>query len=473
MLSPDVVVWSIRKRKRKRTKPYELRWNVGGASQSKSFLTRTLADNFRSDLLQAAKRGELFDTAGGLPASMRELPEEEPQLLWFAFACDYAAKRWPGAAAKSRDSIIDGLSTATIAMATGAAADLDPLDIREAFRWAAIPQSTWVADDGDDAVDAPSDDIALTMTLLTGQTRPVADLGEPFVAKQLWEALAVKVDGRPAARETTLRRRRVTNTALEYAVDLKVLTANPFKGIKRKKVAHAGAVDRRVVANPAQVRELLTALTYVGSWKRARGRRLVAFFATLYYGGMRPAEAVGLRESDCDLPETGWGLLTLAETRPSSRKKYTDNHELHDTRGLKQRDPNDVREVPIPPHLVRILRDHISEFGTGPDGRMFTNERGGVLGSTTYSRAWREARAFALTPRQVASPLVGTAYDLRHAALSTWLNGGVDPTDVAERAGNSVDVLMKRYAKCLDGRHERNNKLIQKALGVEQLSGND
>lgn len=72
----------------------------------------------------------------------------------------------------------------------------------------------------------------------------------------------------------------------------------------------------------------------------------------------------------------------------------------------------------------------------------------------------------ALTPRQAASPLAGTAYDLRHAALSTWLNGGVDPTDVAERAGNSVEVLLKRYVKCLDGHRTRNNRLIQKALEI-------
>jgi hypothetical protein len=26
-------------------------------------------------------------------------------------------------------------------------------------------------------------------------------------------------------------------------------------------------------------------------------------------------------------------------------------------------------------------------------------------------------------------------YDLRHACLSTWLNGGIYPTQVAERAG--------------------------------------
>jgi hypothetical protein len=35
---------------------------------------------------------------------------------------------------------------------------------------------------------------------------------------------------------------------------------------------------------------------------------------------------------------------------------------------------------------------------------------------------------------------------------------------VAERAGNSVEVLLKRYAKCLDGRQERNNRLIEQVL---------
>lgn len=248
------------------------------------------------------------------------------------------------------------------------------------------------------------------------------------------------------------------------------LDASPFKQVKKKRTAHDVSVDRRVVANPSQVRELLTALSYVGSWRRARGRRLVAFFATLYYAGVRPAEAIGLRKDDCDLPEHGWGLLTLSETRSTIGRRYTDSGEVHDRRGLKQRERDDVRPVPIPPHLVRTLRDHIEAFGTAPDGRLFRNERGGVLGSTTYARAWKEARRLAFTPRQVASPLAGTAYDLRHAALSTWLNSGVDPTDVAERAGNSVEVLLKRYAKCLDGHRERNNKLIERALRIEDYA---
>jgi len=63
-----------------------------------------------------------------------------------------------------------------------------------------------------------------------------------------------------------------------------------------------------------------------------------------------------------------------------------------------------------------------------------------------------------------ASPLAGRPYDLRHACLSTWLNAGVDPPQVAEWAGNSVDVLLRVYAKCIVGRDKLNRRLIEDAL---------
>jgi integrase len=75
--------------------------------------------------------------------------------------------------------------------------------------------------------------------------------------------------------------------------------------------------------------------------------------------------------------------------------------------------------VPIPPWLVQSLREHIDQFGAAPDGRLFRNERDGIFGSTTYSRVWEKARRLAFTPAQVASPLAGRPYDLRHAALTT------------------------------------------------------
>ncbi|AKG45494.1 integrase [Streptomyces xiamenensis] len=46
----------------------------------------------------------------------------------------------------------------------------------------------------------------------------------------------------------------------------------------------------------------------------------------------------------------------------------------------------------------------------------------------------------------------------------TWLIAGLDATEVAERAGNSVEVLLTRYAKCLDGRQDDANRCIEDPL---------
>jgi integrase len=119
---------------------------------------------------------------------------------------------------------------------------------------------------------------------------------------------------------------------------------------------------------------------------------------------------------------------------------------------------------PIPPELSHILRQHIETFGTASDGRMFSSDRGNVVASTAISDVWAEARTRALTPEQVASPLAGRPYDLRHAAVSLWLNAGVSPQDVAQRAGHSIEVLLRVYAKCLHGGETIANKRIEAAL---------
>jgi integrase len=190
----------------------------------------------------------------------------------------------------------------------------------------------------------------------------------------------------------------------------------------------------------------------------------VAFFATIYYSAARPAEVVNIRETDCKLPERGWGELTLWETRPTAGSRWTDSGEVHDRRGLKRRAARDVRIVPIPPALVEILRGHIDRFGLADDGRLFRSPGGGVVGSSTYARVWATARLLALTPAQVASQLAARPYDLRHAAVSTWPNAGVPAAEVAERAGHSVEVLTKVYAKCMYGQRDAMNERISALL---------
>ena len=53
---------------------------------------------------------------------------------------------------------------------------------------------------------------------------------------------------------------------------------------------------------------------------------------------------------------------------------------------------------------------------------------------------------------------------MRHAAVSLWLNAGVPATEVADRAGHSVQVLLRVYAKCLDDGEAVANKRIDAAL---------
>jgi integrase len=98
---------------------------------------------------------------------------------------------------------------------------------------------------------------------------------------------------------------------------------------------------------------------------------------------------------------------------------------------------------------VAIWRDSVQTFGTAQDRRLFFTERGNIVGYTICHRVWKEARALALPPALSATPLSKRPYDLRHSALSTWLAAGADPAQVAQRAGNSVEVLLTRYAKCL------------------------
>lgn len=320
-LTHDVSIWSIRNRNAKRkgkeapnrqwSKPYELRWRVGYKPQSQSFLTRALADHFRADLLKAAQRGELFDPESGLPESMLAV-DAPASRSWFDFAKAYVAVRWPKAAANTRFSIVDSLAVATLGLLDGEATNLDREVVRAAMLWALPPETGNNREvTGERFADfarrrkLDPRSVRAALTVLSKATRRMSELGEPDVVRSLIDELGTNLDGSPAAADTESIRRRAVNTALEYAVEVGDLEQNPLqlKRYKRKKVGRTQAIDRRVVVNPTQARELLTAVSYVGSWRRARGRRLVGFLATMYYAGTRPAEVVGLRRQDCELPE--------------------------------------------------------------------------------------------------------------------------------------------------------------------------
>ncbi|MCH6162625.1 tyrosine-type recombinase/integrase [Streptomyces marispadix] len=454
MKSYKVSVWKLSANRSAKKPTYLARWSVDGQPFHETYKTKALADRFRAKLLRAVDKGEPFDTVTGLPDSLRS---GKAALSLLELAVKYVDHRWPTSSAKQRDSMTDALAVAVPALTRAVRSRPEPPVLRRAIRSYLLPTPRRTRE--------RPEEIEGAAQWLERASLPVAELTDVDRVHTLVDALGRKLDGKPAANQTYRRRRAVTYNALEYAVELDLLAANPLDKVRRKRGQRpVQEVDNRVVVNPRQARELLTAVTYVGGWERASGRRLRAFFGCLYYAAMRPGEALGLRDGDCDLPETGWGRLTVEETRPSVGKSWTDSGEAHDRRGLKQRSPGEVRIVPIPPPLVRMLHEHLEEFGTADDGRIFASERGNVVASSSYYRVWRQTRELGLQPDQVGTVLAAKPYDLRHACVSQWLNSGVPAPEVARRAYHSVEVLLKIYAKCIDGQEEEMNDRIMRGL---------
>ena len=80
-----------------------------------------------------------------------------------------------------------------------------------------------------------------------------------------------------------------------------------------------------------------------------------------------------------------------------------------------------------------------------------------------YLAVFHKARAAAFTEAEAASLVARRPCDLRHAAVSTWLNASGNPAQVAEWAGHSVDVLLRTYAKCIAGQQEEAKRRILEA----------
>jgi integrase len=240
----------------------------------------------------------------------------------------------------------------------------------------------------------PPADISAALEWAAAASQPVAVLDDLDVLRAVLSDCARTQVGRPAAATTQRRKRSVLYNAVGYAVEKRLLDANPIDRIQWKAPQVAETVDRRVVASPAQVRALLVGVRGQGP----RGQHLEAFFGCLYYAALRPSEAVALREADCHLPARGWGRIDLAGSEPRAGRDWTDHGTARQARCLKHRADGEMRSIPIPPELIALLSAHLKTYGTTADGRLFRTARGGAIQDSAYSAVWQAARKIAFTP---------------------------------------------------------------------------
>ncbi|MGA5312280.1 tyrosine-type recombinase/integrase [Micromonospora taraxaci] len=461
MSSYDVRVYSIQKRQLTKGFSYGVRWKVAGRPFRDTFATRALAESFRSKLVVSQREGVAFDEASGLPEPMARALNTRS---WYEHALAYVDMKWPRASAKHRKGIAETLATVTPALLSTDRGVPSDKALRAALYGWVFNKSRRNAGD-------PPAHLAAAVRWLKANTVDLTALTDAALVRKALDTLALRMDGAPASPSTIARKRAVFSGALKYAVELRLLDTHPMTLVSWTAPKTADEIDRGAVVNPDQARALLTEIGQTVP-------ELEAFFGCMYYAALRPEEVLHLREDEYERPAQpdGWGMLHLTGSTVAVGRDWGDGDETAEERGLKHRAKSATRDVPVPPPLARLLNHHVKEYPAGSNGKLFVTRRGPggryvptagqPIPNNTYGKAWRNARAKVLTPAQQRSPLARRPYDLRHAAVSLWLNAGVPATQVAEWAGHSVHVLMRVYAKCVYGQEEAARRRVEAALGL-------
>ena len=249
--------------------------------------------------------------------------------------------------------------------------------------------------------------------------------------------------------DTRRKVQQVLHKLLQVAANEGWLTRNPLQGIgmpgaKVEREAYA-LTEAEVEAIAAKVPSRYRALVW-----------------TLAETGMRVGEAVALRVKNLN------GSIRIVENAP----------EVGGRRALgTPKTEGSVRNVPISPRLRAILREHVEGVDAkgrpwvnrfDPESLVFTGERGAAVSQANFrKRVFQPAAERAKVLRDGEPP---TVHDLRHTAISLWLQRGLTPFEVAKMVGHTdLKMIERRYGHLYE--HALQEKIDRLAeSGAEKVS---
>ena len=223
------------------------------------------------------------------------------------------------------------------------------------------------------------------------------------------------------ASPATVRERLTTlNACWEWGIKTKLLTSNPW-----------GEVIRSVKVPPKQRPNPFTKPEVEAILDGFRTSPVYGHYADfvefLVSTGCRPGEASALQwkhlSDDCSVIWIGESLTRDGERKPTKT--------------------NRSRRFRLPLRVSAMLK--VRYVGQSPDVLVFPAPRGGRIDDHNFcTRAW----VHVLT---TASIEYRTPYNCRHTFISHSLERGMAPVTLAEIVGNSVKVLLERYAADVSG----------------------
>ena len=217
-----------------------------------------------------------------------------------------------------------------------------------------------------------------------------------------------------------------------------------------KSAVKEGLIDRNPMASidrPKAVKKLVDPYTRIEAekiieWMYANAERYsqiyAAFFEFLFFTGLRPGEAMGLRWEDVDLSaKTAQIRRIVVNSEPVERIKTKQQRVIL----LNERAIGALAQA----ERLRRLRHLASTSDYADSPFVFPPAKGGlwIKSPSVTTKHFRAAlESTGIRPRR--------QYDTRHTYATMCLMAGMNPAFIANQLGHSVDMLLSTYAKWLN-----------------------
>lgn len=256
-----------------------------------------------------------------------------------------------------------------------------------------------------------------------------------------WSAMLKDKKGLSA--RTVQKQENLLAAILKKAVENEYLHATPFAKLKRPKAKKKNAV---IPMTFEQVKKLASLLP--------KKYRIVIWIG--YYTAMRPSEALGLT----------WEQLDFKKNKIKiDRQLSRDPSFVHDPEGLKTEASE--RTIGFAKELQSLIREHVDEFGLGPEGLILKSRTGNPWRYHDAAEMFRvAAKAVGLKPGQ-------GMHQLRHTCVSVLIEMGANIKQIQYWVGHSsITETMDTYGHLFpDSMDDLANKLDEHANEQEEERG--
>lgn len=215
----------------------------------------------------------------------------------------------------------------------------------------------------------------------------------------------------------------------EWATAQGHLDTNPFATLKRQKTT-ALPNPKRQPLTAAEIRAFLDAIKFDRYYSSYHD-----FCMTLFYLGVRPSEAAGLRWKHIDWQRH---TITIAESLSRGQDGRTAGY----ARQRKTTKTTKTRELDLHPDLYAMLQGRFDPTAK-PDALIFTTPRGNPIDDRSFSqRAWKHICTKLGIER--------VPYAARHSLGSHLLDQGASIPQVAATLGNTPETTARHYSHMIN-----------------------